>query len=283
MKQNLFKTTFAILLLVCSAIYSNNYCMAEFNINMEKTMQEHEQKKENRISLVQDIVQRKDSSVYRPIQIIRDGNNYGLTETSIDKKLQFLLEPQYQDIQPLNEYDVFGQVGCNYFKVMKNNKWGIYSLDKNAFISNFEYDKIENILKYHSHWYKLKVKVNKNNKWAILTNENISDFIYDDILKIDYYNDDILKVRINNKWGLYSCGDYFASNYEYKEISEIIYDDIVYEKSEQIGINDYEIHQLRGLKNGSWVILNKTKYVHKTAGSKVFDKLFGNFLRDFGK
>ena len=143
--------------------------------------------------------------------------------------------------------------------------------------------KIENILKYHYHWYKLKVKVNKNNKWAILTNENISDFIYDDILKIDYYNDDILKVRINNKWGLYSCGDYFASNDEYKEISEIIYDDIVYEKSEQIGINDYEIHQLRGLKNGSWVILNKTKYVHKTAGSKVFDKLFGNFLRDFGK
>ena len=55
--------------------------------------------------MVQDIVQRKDSSVYRPIQIISDGNNYGLTETSIDKKLQFLLEPQYQDIQPLSEED----------------------------------------------------------------------------------------------------------------------------------------------------------------------------------
>lgn len=282
MKQNLFKTTFAILLVVCSAIYSNNYCMAEFNINMEKPMQENKQKKENRISSVRYIVQKKGPSVYRPIDIISDGNNYGLIETLIDKKLLFLLEPQYQDIQPLNEYDVSAHVGCNYFKVMKNNKWGIYSLDKNAFISNFEYDKIENILEYPEYWYKLIVKVNKNNKWAILTNENISDFIYDDILKTGY-DEEILKVRINNKWGLYSCGDYSASNYKCKEISEIIYDDIVYERSEQTSINDYVIHQLRGLKNGSWVILYKTKYVRKTAGSKVFDKLFGNFLRDFGK
>lgn len=282
MKQNLFKTTFAILLVVCSAIYSNNYCMAEFNINREKPMQENKQKKENRISSVRYIVQKKGPSVYRPIDIISDGNNYGLIETLIDKKLLFLLEPQYQDIQPLNEYGVSAHVGCNYFKVMKNNKWGIYSLDKNAFISNFEYDKIENILEYPEYWYKLIVKVNKNNKWAILTNENISDFIYDDILKTGY-DEEILKVRINNKWGLYSCGDYSASNYKCKEISEIIYDDIVYEKSEQISINDYVIHQLRGLKNGSWVILYKTKYVRKTAGSKVFDKLFGNSLRDFGK
>lgn len=257
--------------------------MADVNIDMEKPTQENEQKK-IRVSLVQDIVQRKDSSDYRPIQIIRDGNNYGLTEKSIDNKLNFLLEPKYQNVQPLNEYDVYGQIGCNYFKVMKNNKWGIYSLDKNAFISNFEYDKIENILKEHDSWKKLKVKVNKNNKWAILTNENISDFIYDDVSKIKYYfDDDILKVRINDKWGLYSCGDYFASNFEYREISEIIYDDIVYEEIEQTGINDYKIHQLKGLKNGSWVVLYKTKLVHRTAGSKVFDKLFGNFLDNFGK
>ena len=46
----------------------------------------------------------------------------------------------------------------------------IKNIDKNAFISNFEYDKIENILEYPEYWYKLIVKVNKNNKIAFTKN-----------------------------------------------------------------------------------------------------------------
>lgn len=238
-------------------------------------------KEEQYYSIKKSVVYDDGNSNYRWLKILSKGSDYFLAEriSSNSMDMEKLFDGQYQDIQTLNEYDVHGSVGCSYFKVKKNGKWAVYSVKKNAFISNFVYDEIEDLWEEHFNE-RLMVKVSKGNKWAILS-DNIQSVFYDDILPIeDYFGQDLVKVSKNNKWGVYVCSIriYNGCKYKNQELSDIIYDNIRYQSSSHTGVNDYIIDSVEGLKNGQWVTIIQNKYTNRTLG----DKFMYNFFKNFG-
>ena len=279
-------TAFATLcatVLCCNAdviiVNSNIRVQNSKNINSIQNQTEGKTMTKYNSAIIKEIIYQQSENSYKWFEIINDNGNYGLMETTQDMQTKVLLNTTYQDIQPVNEYKVSGSTACNYLKVLKNGKWAIYSLKQKTFISNFEYKQIENISNNHYYFSKLLLKVRKSDRWAILSDTNISDYVYDDICPIDnFYNNLIVKVRKNSKWGLYSCGDR-RTNYVYKEISDIVYDDIKYEEYIQKGVNNYEIDKLKGLKNNKWTTISKEKRIDEN----FVEKLIGNPLKDFGK
>lgn len=215
---------------------------------------------------------------YRWFYIISTGDRYLLAEKLLGDNIKIILNSQYQDIKTLNEYDVYGNAGCSYFKVLKNGKWAVYSIKQNAFITDFQYDKIENVIDKQGSYYsgkELNVRVYKNNRCAILFGNSLSDY-YDDILPIDgYYSVDLLKIRKNNKWGVYANGKTINNGHLYKDqvLTDIIYDDIKYQRSESSFINDYTIHTIKGLKNGQWKTIVKQKFMSDSLLNKALSKI----------
>lgn len=215
---------------------------------------------------------------YRWFYIISTGDRYLLAEKLLGGDIKTILNSQYQDIKTLNEYDVYGNAGCSYFKVLKNGKWAVYSIKQNAFITDFQYDKIEDVIdKQGSHYSdnEVNVRVYKSNRCAILFGNSLSDY-YDDILPIDgYYGVDLVKIRKNDKWGVYANGMTIHNGHLYKNqvLTDIIYDDIKYQRSESSFINDYTIHTIKGLKNGQWKTIVKQKFMSDSLLNKALSNI----------
>lgn len=225
---------------------------------------------DNSAQLIENFDYYYDTYNYITFHVIKYNNKYGLY-----RKGQYILEPIYDAFEILQKNIKDGanfghDCSVIYLKVKKDNKWAIYSVAKNKFVTNFSYDSIEFIDGY----FDLQVKLKKNGKFALFYIDDYnypekihcSDFVYDDISQIINWNyPKILKVKKQDKWGLYLIdNDYYKFRGGSREISKIEYDDIKCEDDYQEAFNDYYIEKIKGKKNNSWKVMYSTKSLSKT-------------------
>ena len=248
--------------------YSNHQNIKEKNVDVN----------DNLVEFIDNFYYYYDTYRYINFYVAKYNNKYALYANN-----NIILEPIYDNFDILKKNIVSSGRGSghdysvNYLKVKKDNKWAIYSVAKNKFITDFSYDSIEPI----ENTLDLLVKLKRNDKFALLkinefypTEINRSDFVYDDISQIINSNSpSILKVKKQNKWGVYLIdNDHYKFHGGSREISKIEYDDIKCENDYQKAFNDYYIENIKGKKNNSWQVLYKTKTVSKN----WLDKAIGN-------
>lgn len=113
-----------------------------------------------------------------------------------------LFDFMYDDCDSLDE--------SGLYKFRQNDKWAIYSCEKNSFISPFMYDDIDlfsNGL--------CQVKINGKSDCIDMENNPISDFKFDYVE--NYYKTNLVSVFNDRKWGLMNNGGRILIPIEYKD------------------------------------------------------------------
>ncbi|HUM51324.1 MAG TPA: WG repeat-containing protein [Chitinophagales bacterium] len=150
---------------------------------------------------------------YDHIHLQRSINNKLLFLVTLDKK-EGLINENNKFILPI-EYDDI-DIYDSLIIVQKNEKYGLFNMNKNRFIYECVYDKIA--LTANSDTNYVFIKITQNNKTTLL-NLNLDVLINNKYLSVSYFNDTIFKVTI----GAYVfSSDYAVGLYNIKTKKEIL-------------------------------------------------------------